>query len=178
MNKVIWPIYKLLVIVMVLASFHMWIFWDVNENIFCWILFLLLSLGFTIVLRDNFYRHKYGIVWFVLLSISIILSSGGMNVFGVLAIWIPSIPVLFVALLKPELKENLLDSIIMVLACIFFISSVAWVFHIFGYDLPYYMVPHGTNTEDGSDQSACWRSGNGKVYAWYIFECSDYLQRI
>lgn len=156
-----WILYKFFILILMLASFYLWVFWDLNANMFFWIVAFFVSLIFYVVFPNRYSMNGSNNIWFITLIISLLLTSLNMNIFGSISKIIPCLSAFFILHLKIERKEDLLDTVLFSIAIIFLISSIAWFFHLIGIDLPYYMLEYGNV---GNSDEALYMFENHYLY--------------
>ena len=142
-----WWLYKLFIIFLMLTSFHAWMFWSWNSNIFFW-LFVSMVSTFIYLGNRKWYKHtnlKNEIVWFIILQMTLVLTAFGLNFAGTVYLLIPSWTVFPVLMLKDEYKTDLFSTTYIGIASILTISLVGWFLFLGGVSLPYEMVEYGVD---------------------------------
>lgn len=145
MRSASWIIYKVFIIFLMMTSFHAWMFWGLVNNLMFWMVAVVVSFVLFLWNRRHFnmLNQRRNIVWFILLQVTLLLSRGDLNFFGVLGIMIPTWSVFSVFLLKDESKDNLFETAYIVLAVVLTVSLIAWVLFLSGVQFPYTMEPYG-----------------------------------
>lgn len=146
-SNIVWRLYKIFMLFLMLTSFHAWMFWTFNESLYFWVAVFFVSILFYYVCSNHYCKSNVNIFWFALLIISLFLTALNLNIFGFLGAILPCLVAFFVLILNTKSKEDLLSFIVDSLTVIFFVSSLAWLFHLFGYDLPYFFSEHGNDAK-------------------------------
>ena len=147
LHSIFWWLYKVFIFLLMLVSFHAWMFWKWNANVYFWIIAFFISIVFYAINHKHYYnrRRHYLLRWFLLLQISLIVSAIGLNINGILTVIIPSWALFSVIMLNDESKRDLFDTIFIFISVALLVSVSAWILFIVGIRFPYEMVSYGVD---------------------------------
>lgn len=145
MRNSYWWAYKFFVLFLMMTSFQAWMFWALDENIYFWICAFIASMVFMFINNRhyNLGKHNRGLVWFILLQITLFFNKGDLNINGLLTILIPTWSSFSVFMLKEDSKTDLFDTVYKSLSVVLLISFAAWLLFLIGVPFPYSMEAHG-----------------------------------
>lgn len=143
MRDTSWVFYKIVIIILMLTSFRAWMFWELEANVFFWVVSFGISLLFILLNRKHYFHNNKSryIIWFVWLQFAVMITflHSDLNLFGLIGGIIKSWCVLPVILLNKESKANLFETVYKTIGVILSVSLIAWLLFLLGVPLSYDM---------------------------------------
>lgn len=148
-KDILWKYYKFFIFFDMLVSFRAWFTWSINLEY--WGLISTLIGGILYISQHEWFSEHRDFVWIPILYLAIVLGLNTLSPTSIIAALLPITPLLFIALLHPVYKSNLLDTLYTYMSILLGISILAWIVHLLGFSWLFIPIGYGSN-EGGSNQ--------------------------
>lgn len=142
----LWQCYKFFIFFDMLVSFRAWFTWAINLEY--WGLISTIIGGILYISKHEWFSEHRDFVWIPILYLAIVLGLKTLSPTSIIAALLPITPLLFIAVLHPVYKSNLLDTLYTYMSILLGISFFAWIVHVLGFSWLFIPIPIGYGSND------------------------------